>query len=85
MIWVACMASFSRQRASSALPFTPVMLACLRALGMQLRDKLKRCFVSSQVAVAEQKADAELDLLMRDLSGYDKPPSKADLLKIPLM
>lgn len=41
--------------------------------------------VSSQVAVAEQKADAELDLLMRDLSGYDKPPSKADLLKVPLI
>lgn len=29
--------------------------------------------VSTQVQAAEKKADAELDLLMRDLSGYDKP------------
>lgn len=28
-----------------------------------------------QVAAAEAKADAELDLLMRELSGYDKPSS----------
>ena len=41
--------------------------------------------IGMQVAAAEQKADAELDLLMRDLSGYDKPPSQADLLKAPLM
>ncbi len=26
-----------------------------------------------QVPAAEKQADAELDLLMRDLSGYDKP------------
>jgi hypothetical protein len=35
-----------------------------------------------QVAAAEQRADAELDLLMRDLSGYDKPPSMADLMTV---